>query len=86
MGLDDDGDPPTRQTEEEEDNGDIGMDIEETTEEFLQNLENNSGSTSLHKEAAISARTSTSSMSTSTATTRIAEEGMELGLTAETPR
>jgi hypothetical protein len=86
MGLDDDGDPPAGQTEEEEDNGDIGMDIEETTEEFLQNLEKNSGSTSLQKEAARSARTSTSSMSTATATTGIAEEGMELGLTAETTR
>jgi hypothetical protein len=79
MGLDEDGDPPAGQTEEAEDNGDVGMDIEETTEEFLKNLEKNSGSTSHQKEAARSA--GTSGTSTATATT-----GMELGQTAETPR
>jgi hypothetical protein len=52
MGLDDDGDPPVGRTEEAEDNGDVGMDIEETTDEFLKNLEKNSMSTSLQKEAA----------------------------------
>jgi hypothetical protein len=49
MGLDDDGDPTAGQTEEAEDNGDVGMDIEERTEEFLKNLDKNSGSTSLRK-------------------------------------
>jgi hypothetical protein len=58
MGLDDDGDPRAGQTEEAEDNGDVGMDIEETTDEFRKNLEKNSGSTSLQKEAARLARTS----------------------------
>jgi hypothetical protein len=86
MGLDDDGDPPAGQTKEAEDNGDIGMDIEETTEKFLKNLEKNSGSTSLQKEAARSARTSTSTGTMATATTGMVEEGMELGQTAETPR
>jgi hypothetical protein len=74
MGLDDDGDPPAGYTEEAEDNGDIGMDIEETTEEFLKNLEENPGSTSLQKEVARSA--GTSGTTTATATTGIAE-GME---------
>jgi hypothetical protein len=90
MGLDDDGDPPAGRTEEAEDNGDVGMDIEETTDEFLRNLEKNSGSTSLQKEAARSACTSgTSGTTTATGTTTgIEEEGMELelGQTAETPR
>jgi hypothetical protein len=36
MGLNDDGDPPAGQTEEAEDNGDVGMNIEETTKEFLE--------------------------------------------------
>jgi hypothetical protein len=35
MGLDDNGDPPAGRTEEAEDNGDVDMDIEETTDEFL---------------------------------------------------
>jgi hypothetical protein len=39
MELDDDGEPPAERTEEAEDNGDVGMDIEETTDEFLKNLE-----------------------------------------------
>jgi hypothetical protein len=82
MGLTDDGDPPAGQTEEAEDNGDVVMDIEETTEEFLKNLEKNSGSTSLQKEAARSAGTRGT---TATATIGIAE-GMELGQTAETSR
>jgi hypothetical protein len=92
MGLDDDEDPPVGQTEEAEDNGDFGMDIEETTEEFLRKMEKNSGSTSLLKEAARSPCTSTTStMATATATgmkttTGIAEEVMELEQTAETPR
>jgi hypothetical protein len=66
--LDDDGNPPAGRTEEAEDNGDVGMDIEETTDEFLKNLEKNSGSTSLQKEAARSAHTS-STMATATART-----------------
>jgi hypothetical protein len=45
MGLDDDGDPPAGRTEEAEDIGDVDMDLEETTEEFLENLEENSGRT-----------------------------------------
>jgi hypothetical protein len=79
MGLDDDGDPPAGRTEEEEENGDVDMDIEETTDEFLKNLEKNSGSTSLQKEAARSAGTSSGTMATTTtmATTGLAEEGME---------
>jgi hypothetical protein len=75
MGLDGDGDPPAGRTEEGEDNGDVSMDIEETTDEFLKILEKNSGSTSLQKEAARSARTS-SGTTTATATAGIAE-GME---------
>jgi hypothetical protein len=99
MGLDDDGDPTAGHTEEAEDNGDIGMDIEETTDEFLEIFEKNSGSTSLQKEAARSAHTGSGTtaatattgitMATATATgmtTGIAEEGMELEQTAETPR
>jgi hypothetical protein len=39
MGLDEDGDPPAVQTEEAEDNGDVGMDIEETTDELIKNFE-----------------------------------------------
>jgi hypothetical protein len=58
MGFDDDGDPPAGQTEEAEDTGDDRMDFEETTEEFVKNLEKNAAS-SLQKEAARSARTST---------------------------
>jgi hypothetical protein len=46
MGLDDDGDPPAGQTEEVGDTVVIGMDIEETTYDFLKNLEKKSGSTS----------------------------------------
>jgi hypothetical protein len=76
MGLDDDGDPPAGQTEEAVDTVVIGMDIEETTDEFLNTLGKNSGSTSLQKEAARSARKS-STMATMTATTGFAEEGME---------
>jgi hypothetical protein len=39
MWLDDDGDPPAGRTEEAEDIGVVDMDIEETTDEFLKNLE-----------------------------------------------
>jgi L-2-hydroxyglutarate oxidase LhgO len=78
MGLDDDGDPSAGHTEEAEDNGDVDMDIEETTDEFLENLEKNSGSISLQKEAARSARTSDTMTATATGTTTgIVEEGME---------
>jgi hypothetical protein len=38
MGFDDDGDPPAGQTEEVEDNGDVRMGFEETTEEFVRNM------------------------------------------------
>jgi hypothetical protein len=75
------------------------MDIEETTDEFLKNLEKNSGSTSLQKEEARSACTSSGTTTgiveegmdgttTATATTGIAEDEMvlELGQTTETPR
>jgi len=64
VGLDDDGDPPAGHTEEAEDNGDIGMDIEETTDEFLKILEKNSGSTSLQKEAARSVGKTTTTTTT----------------------
>jgi hypothetical protein len=75
MGLDGDGDTPARQTEEAVDTVAIGMDIEETTDEFLKKLEKNSGSTSLQKEAARSARTGTStSTTTATGTKKIDEE------------
>jgi hypothetical protein len=67
MELDDDGDPPEGQTEETEDNGDVGMDIEETTEEFLKKLEKSSGSTSLQKEVARSSCTSGTTTATATA-------------------
>jgi hypothetical protein len=52
MGLDDDGDPPAGGTEEAVDNVEERMDFEETTDEFVRNLEKNSVSTSLQKEAA----------------------------------
>ena len=39
MGLDDDEDPTAGRTEEVDDIGDVDMDFEETTEEFLENLE-----------------------------------------------
>jgi hypothetical protein len=74
MGFDDDGDPPAGQTEEVEDTGDDRMDSEETTEEFLKNLEKNVAS-SLEKEAARSARTST--LATSTGMKKIEEEDEE---------
>jgi hypothetical protein len=83
MGLDGEGYPPAGRTEEAEDNGDVGMEIEEMTDEFLRNLEKNSGSTSLQKEAARSAGTSGTMAMTATtatettATTGFAEEGME---------
>jgi hypothetical protein len=65
MGFDDDGDPPAGRTEEAEDTGDDRMDFEETTEEFVRNLEKSAASL-LQKEAA---RTSTSTSATTTATT-----------------
>jgi hypothetical protein len=80
MGLDDDGDQPAGRTEEAEDIGDVDMDIEETTYEFLKNLEKHSGSTSLQKEVARSAGTSGTTTTTCTAigtTTGIEEEGMD---------
>jgi hypothetical protein len=78
MGFDDDGDPPGGQTEEAEDNGDVRMGFEETTEEFVRNLEKNAAS-SLEKEAARSARTSTSGTTTATGMKKIEEED-ELGV------
>jgi hypothetical protein len=77
MGLDDDGNPPAGHTEEAEDNGDIGMDIEETTAKFLIILEKKSGGTSLQKEAARSARTGTSGTTTATGKKKIDEEDKE---------
>jgi hypothetical protein len=53
MGLDDDGDPPAGGTEKAVDNVEDRMDFEETTDEFVRNLEKNYGSTSLQKEAEI---------------------------------
>jgi hypothetical protein len=50
MGFDDDGDPPAGRTEEAEDTGYNRMAFEETTEEFVMNLEKNAAS-SLQKEA-----------------------------------
>jgi hypothetical protein len=85
MGLDDDGDPPAGHTEEAEDNGDVGMDIEETTDEFLKNLEKNSGCTSLQKEAARSAGTSgTSGTTTATAGSAEGMERWQLGKNSST--
>jgi hypothetical protein len=75
MGFDDDGDPPAEGTEEVEDNGEVRMGFEETTDKFIKNLEKNSGSTSLQKEAARSARTST--MATATGMKKIEEEDEE---------
>jgi hypothetical protein len=100
MGFDDDGDTLAGGTEEAVDNVEDRMDYEETTEEFVRNLEKNSAS-SLQKEAERSAPTSTSTgtMATATATATglkkttgmkstigTGEEGMELEQTAETPR
>jgi hypothetical protein len=76
MGLNDDGDPPAGRTEEAEDIGDVDMDIKETTDEFLKNLEENSGSTSLQKEVARLAGTSGTTTTTGT-TVGIEEEGMD---------
>jgi hypothetical protein len=39
MGFDDDGDPPVGGTEEAEDNRDVSMGFEETTDEFIKNME-----------------------------------------------
>jgi hypothetical protein len=64
MRFDEDGDPPAGGTEEAEDNGYVRMGFEETTDEFIKNLEKNSGSTSLQKEATRLARTSTMAMAT----------------------
>jgi SOS-response transcriptional repressor LexA len=68
MGFGDDGDPTTGRTEEAVDTVDDRMDFEETTDEFIKNLEKNSGSTSLQKEAERSARTSTSTSTSATVT------------------
>jgi hypothetical protein len=67
MGFNDDGDPRVGQIEEAEDTGDDRMEFEETTEEFVRNVEKNAGSL-LQKEAERSARTSTSTSATATAT------------------
>jgi hypothetical protein len=90
MGFDDDGDPRAGQREEAVDTAVAGMDCEESTEEFVRNLEKNSVS-SLQKEAERSARASTSTTATAATatatgmkkmtgmkTTITAEEGMEL--------
>jgi hypothetical protein len=77
MGFDDDGDPQAGGTEEAVDNVDDRMDYEETTYAFLKNLEKNSGSTSLQKEA---------EMTGMKKTIGTAEEGMDPEQTAETPR
>jgi hypothetical protein len=63
MGFDGDGDPTAGHTEEAVDTAVVGMDFEETTDEFIKNMENNYGSTPLQKEAA---RTSTSTTATAT--------------------
>jgi hypothetical protein len=78
MGFDDDGDPPAGRTEQADDTGDDRMDFEETTEEFVKNLEKNAAS-SLQKESAESARTSTSTSTSTTATgmKKIEEEDEE---------
>jgi hypothetical protein len=89
MGFDDDGDPPAGQTEEADDTGDVRMGFEETTEEFVRNMEKNYGNTSLQKEAERSAHTSTSGTSTTATTTATGmkkieeedeEEEVELGM------
>jgi hypothetical protein len=77
-GFDDDGDPTVGLTEGAVDTVDDRMDFEETTEEFVRNLEKNSVS-SLQKEAERSARTSksTSTMATATGMKKIEEEEEE---------
>jgi ribosomal protein L12E/L44/L45/RPP1/RPP2 len=68
MGFDDDGDPRTGRTEEAVETEEDGMDVEESTEEFVRNLEKNSVSL-LQKEAERSARTSASTSTSTTTTT-----------------
>jgi hypothetical protein len=65
MGFDDNGDPMAERTEEAVATEDDRMDFEETTEEFVRNLEEKSAS-SLQKKAERSAHTSTSTSSKST--------------------
>jgi hypothetical protein len=77
MRFDDEGGPRSGQTEEALDTAVVGMDFEETTDEFIKNLGKNSGSTSLQKEAARSARTSTSTSGTATGMKKIEEEDEE---------
>jgi hypothetical protein len=67
MGIDDEGDPRAGQTEEAVETEEDGMDFEESTEEFVRNMEKHFGSTSLQKEAA-RASTSTSTSTSTTAT------------------
>jgi hypothetical protein len=76
IGFDDDGDPTAGRTEEAVNTVEDRMDYEETTEEFVRNLEKNAAS-SLQKEAERSARTSTSTSATATGMKKIEEEDEE---------
>jgi hypothetical protein len=68
MGFDDDGEPTTAQTEAAVETVEDRMELEETTEVVVGNMEKNAGSTSLQNEAARSARTSTTTTVTATGT------------------